>query len=110
MVKFNRLEAEQRRELLISTALKLSQERDFRLVKLVDIANAAGVTKGLVAHYFGSSETLADRIMEVAIEAGCHAVVAQGLFCDHPAALGAPVTTLRTARLLLAEKMVGGAK
>jgi AcrR family transcriptional regulator len=51
--KYHRLSAEQRREQILDAANDLFAERGYEEVSIEDIASAAGVTRGLVHHYFG---------------------------------------------------------
>ena len=51
--KFSRLDPEQRREKILNAANALFAERAYDEVSVEDIARAAGVTRGLVHHYFG---------------------------------------------------------
>jgi len=50
---FSRLNPEQRREQILDAANALFAERPYDEVSVEDIARAAGVTRGLVHHYFG---------------------------------------------------------
>ena len=51
--KFSRLDPEQRREKILDAANTLFAERAYDDVSVEDIARSAGVTRGLVHHYFG---------------------------------------------------------
>ena len=51
--KFSRLDPEQRREKILDAANTLFAERAYDDVSVEDIASSAGVTRGLVHHYFG---------------------------------------------------------
>ena len=51
--KFSRLDPEQRREKILDAANALFAERAYDAVTIDDVARAAGVTRGLVHHYFG---------------------------------------------------------
>ena len=51
--KFSRLDPAQRREQILEAASALFAERAYDAVSIEDIASAAGVTRGLVHHYFG---------------------------------------------------------
>ena len=50
--KFSRLDPAQRREQILDAANALFAERPYDEVSIADIANAAGVARGLVHHYF----------------------------------------------------------
>ena len=51
--KFSRLDPGQRREQILDAANALFAERAYDEVSIEDIANSAGVTRGLIHHYFG---------------------------------------------------------
>src|SRR3954466_5246333 len=51
--KYRRLTPEQRREQILDAATELFAERAYDEVSVEDIAQAAGVARGLVHHYFG---------------------------------------------------------
>src|SRR5215216_6242857 len=51
--KFSRLDPGQRREQILDAANTLFAERAYEDVSIEDIASSAGVTRGLVHHYFG---------------------------------------------------------
>src|SRR5215208_4492914 len=51
--RFSRLSPEQRRDQILDAANVLFAERAYDEVSVEDIASAAGVTRGLVHHYFG---------------------------------------------------------
>src|SRR3954463_9578816 len=51
--KYHRLDPGRRREQILDAANALIAERGYEEVSVEDIASAAGVTRGLVHHYFG---------------------------------------------------------
>jgi AcrR family transcriptional regulator len=51
--KYSRLDPAERRDQLLDAANDLFAERGYEEVSVEDIARAAGVTRGLVHHYFG---------------------------------------------------------
>ncbi len=51
--RFSRLDPEQRRDQILDAANTLFAQRGYDEVSVEDIASAAGVTRGLVNHYFG---------------------------------------------------------
>jgi len=51
--KYSRLDPGQRREQILDAANALFAQRAYEEVSIEDIASAAGVTRGLVHHYFG---------------------------------------------------------
>ncbi len=63
--RWNRLEHDERRGQILAAAAKLFAERHYASVSTKDIADAAGVARGLLHHYFGSKR---DLYLEVARE------------------------------------------
>lgn len=55
---WNRLESDERREQILSTARTLFAQRPYGSVSTIEIAEAAGVTRGLLHHYFGTKRSL----------------------------------------------------
>jgi len=53
-----RLEPDERREQILSCAVRLFGERPYAEVSTTDIARAAGVARGLINHYFGTKKDL----------------------------------------------------
>jgi AcrR family transcriptional regulator len=53
-----RLEPDARREQILETAIRLFGERPYSAVSTSELAEAAGVTRGLLHHYFGSKRDL----------------------------------------------------
>jgi AcrR family transcriptional regulator len=56
--RWTRLEHEDRRAQILSCARKLFSERHYGAVSMSEVAQAAGVTRGLLHHYFGSKRDL----------------------------------------------------
>ena len=59
--KHTRLDASERREQILEAANMLFAERGYDEVSIEDIAVAAGVTRGLVHHYFGGRKDVLPR-------------------------------------------------
>ncbi|MFN8052616.1 MAG: helix-turn-helix domain-containing protein [Acidimicrobiales bacterium] len=53
-----RLEPSQRHEEILAVAAEMFRDRDYHAVSLEAIAEGAGVTRGLLHHYFGSKRAL----------------------------------------------------
>lgn len=51
--RWNRLDTDERRGQILDAARRLFTQRPYSSVSTADIADAAGVTRGLVHHYFG---------------------------------------------------------
>jgi AcrR family transcriptional regulator len=62
--KYSRLEPEQRRDQILDAANTLFAERGYDEVSIEDIASAAGVTRGLVHHYFGGRKQVYVALLE----------------------------------------------
>ena len=58
MTKFSRLDPGRRREQVLDATNELFAERGYDEVSIEDIAGSAGVTRGLVHHYFGGRRQL----------------------------------------------------
>jgi AcrR family transcriptional regulator len=61
---YSRLHPAQRREQILDAASALFAERAYDEVSIEDIARAAGVTRGLVHHYFGSRKEVYIALLE----------------------------------------------
>ena len=62
--KYSRLAPEQRREQILDAANALFAERGYDEVSIEDIASSAGVTRGLVHHYFGGRKEVYIALLE----------------------------------------------
>src|SRR3954447_23289366 len=62
--RFRRLAPAERREQILDTANALFAERGYDEVTIEDIASAAGVTRGLVHHYFGGRKDVYIALLE----------------------------------------------
>ncbi len=56
--RFTRLESDQRRAQILDCARRLFSERHYGAVSLAQVAREAGVTRGLLHHYFGTKRDL----------------------------------------------------
>ena len=63
--RFTRLDHDERRAQIVAAARTLFSERRYSAVSMQDIADTAGVTRGLLSYYFGSKH---DLYLEVARE------------------------------------------
>jgi AcrR family transcriptional regulator len=61
---YSRLDPAQRREQILDAANELFAERAYDAVSIEDIAGAAGVTRGLVHHYFGGRNDVYIALLE----------------------------------------------
>lgn len=53
-----RMDRDERRRQILKAAMRLFRERPYSEVSVTDIAEAAGIAKGLLHHYFGSKREL----------------------------------------------------
>ena len=56
--RWSRLDSDERRAQILTAARELFSERPYGGVSTIEIAAAAGVTRGLVHHYFGTKRSL----------------------------------------------------
>ena len=56
--RWQRLDHDERRRQILACARRLFSERSYEAVSTTDIANAAGVARGLLHHYFGTKRDL----------------------------------------------------
>src|SRR5437763_829457 len=68
--KWSRLEPEVRREQIVEAALRLFGDRTYEAVSMSDVARAAGVTRGLVHHYFDTKPELYRAVLEAMLDSG----------------------------------------
>ena len=61
---YSRLDAAERREQILDAATVLFAERGYDGVRIDDIASSAGVTRGLVHHYFGGRKEVYFALLE----------------------------------------------
>ena len=62
--KFSRLDPQERREQILDAANALFAKRPYDEVSIEDIASSAGVTRGLVHHYFGGRKEVYIGLLE----------------------------------------------
>lgn len=56
--RWSRLEHDERREQILAAARRLFTQRPYGAVSTIEIAEAAGVARGLLHHYFGTKRSL----------------------------------------------------
>lgn len=56
--RWTRLDRDERSEQILACARRLFHERSYSAVSMAEIADAAGVTRGLLNHYFGNKRDL----------------------------------------------------
>lgn len=93
----SRLPAADRRAAILAAAKRVGWSSLTREA----VADAAGVSPGLVSYYFGSMDELRDEMMSAAVADSDVAVIAAGIAAGHPAAQAAPLDLRRAAALSL---------
>jgi AcrR family transcriptional regulator len=88
--RFKRLETSERRRQILSAARRLFSDRHYGAVSTADIAAEAGVTRGLVHHYFGGKRELYLEVVRSLLE------LAPGVFAEEIAGSD-PATALGVA-------------
>ena len=73
------------REKIAKAGLSLAEKQGYRLIRRDDVAVKAGVSIGLVTHYFGGMEGLREAVVNQAIASNNLAVMAEALVAQHPA-------------------------
>ena len=63
--RWRRLEPDERREQILTCAVRLFGERPYAEVSTTDIAREAGVARGLINHYFGTKKDLYLEVVRV---------------------------------------------
>ena len=66
--RWQRLEHDERREQILACARRLFSERPYASVSTTDIAQAAGVARGLLHHYFGTKRELYLEVMRTLMQ------------------------------------------
>lgn len=74
-----KLKPKDRKAQILAVALAQAATCGYQNIERQKIADAAGVSPGLVSKYLGSMPEIKRRVMRAAIHTGCLPVVAQGL-------------------------------
>ena len=93
-----RLDPEVRRELILLRAVKLAANIGYLNITRDGVAEAAGVSCGLVTHYFKSIDELRRQVMLTAIRDEILSIILEGLAVRDETARNAPIR-LREAAL-----------
>ncbi|NQX34075.1 TetR/AcrR family transcriptional regulator [Herbiconiux sp. VKM Ac-2851] len=99
MTSTRREQAEARREQLLEVTLELFIERGLENVTVADVATRAGVTPGLLYHYFESKDELVAAVLDAASPRAAFAGLAASL-SGRPAEEGLREFSRRAAELL----------
>lgn len=85
-----RLKPEVRKDAILDAAVQLALDTGLRNVRLIPVAERAGVTNGLVSHYFGTVKQLHRAVVRHAIHREILPIVAQALAAGDSDARKAP--------------------
>jgi AcrR family transcriptional regulator len=97
-----RLEPKERRGQILAAAVELARDKGYHNLTRDGVAVAAGVSFGLVTRYFGSIDTLQQKVMTEAVEGDILEIIAAGLAIGDPIARQAPgELKVKAANLLL---------
>lgn len=72
--RWRRLEPDERREQILACAIKLFGERPYSAVSTTELAQEAGVARGLINHYFGTKRDLYLEVVRKMVTFPEHAV------------------------------------
>jgi Transcriptional regulator len=75
---------DERREQIMSAALKLFATRGFAATKISDIVERAQISHGLVYHYFGSKEDIFYELLKRAVQTSSDSVLTVEIQSIHP--------------------------
>jgi AcrR family transcriptional regulator len=89
--RWSRLDVAERREQILAAARRLFSERHYGAVSTADIAAEAGVTRGLVHHYFGGKRALYLEVVRSLLQLPAGVFADELATGDTEAALGAAV-------------------
>lgn len=87
----NRADPALRKESILKVALELAERDGYQKITRQQIAEAAGVSTGVINQRFGTMDSLRNDIMRRAVKTQCLAVIAQGLVSWNPHAMKAPI-------------------
>ncbi|RZJ26198.1 MAG: TetR family transcriptional regulator [Haliea sp.] len=90
MAKIKRLLPDDRKEQLLNVALKLAEKDGLAGLQRAAIAEAAGVSVGLVTWRFGTMVKCRREVMRAAIQRRVMRIIAEGVATRDPQALKAP--------------------
>ncbi len=84
-----RLKPKERRKQILDVAIQLAREKGFESLTRDDIANRAGVSHGLVTHYYNTMKQVRRDVMRAAVRQEILDIIAYGLATSNPYALKA---------------------
>jgi len=84
-----RLKPDDRYNQILDAAVRVAERTGYRTLKREDVAKEAGVSTGLVSHYYLFIELLRLEVLAAAVERGVLPIVAEGLVAGEPVAMQA---------------------
>lgn len=85
-----RLAPDERQATILAAAVELAARTGYRNMTRDAVAEAAGVSPGLITFYFLHMSFLREAVVEEAVRRGIVPIVAEGIVAGAPAALAAP--------------------
>lgn len=83
-----RLQREERIELIIKASIPMALDNGYRQLRRDAVAQAAGISSGLLNHFFGNIRTFQNAVLQYAIDNEIVAIVAQGISNADPTVKG----------------------
>lgn len=83
-LKQSYLAPEERRAQILNEAVKIATKHGYTTLTRNNVAEAAGVTNGLVSHYFGSINGLKDAVVQKALSDSIFPILAQAILAKDP--------------------------
>jgi len=81
-----RLKPDDRYNQILDAAVRVAERSGYRTLRREDVAREAGVSHGLVSHYFLYIDLLRMEVLTAAVARGVLPIVAEGLVAGEPVA------------------------
>ena len=94
---YSRLQPDERRAAILQAAVQLAESDGWLTLTRDNVAQAAGVSPGLVSWYYLATSLLRDAVMQHAVDNGLLLIVAEGICARNAVALAAPVAVRQAA-------------
>lgn len=85
-----KLKPKDRKAQILDVAVEQAEKRGYQNIERQHVADAAGISPGLVSKYFGTMPDLKRSVMRAAVKNECLPVIAQGLALKDKQATKAP--------------------
>jgi AcrR family transcriptional regulator len=89
MIETNRLDPKVRKEQILAVAVARAELLGINGLRRDDVADSAGIARGLVSRYFNTMPQLRRAVMRHAVHHGNLTIIAQGIAMRDPEALKA---------------------